>query len=200
LPFPSVVCPVHAHQSTSCAAGARRRRPEAPPHPHRPPSAPEFALEVSNLLLPLIRPLLSFCPHNSLPELIRAAASPPHRVPRSLVLLRRRGAHGRVRQIALSAFELFPKPLEPHHGHPLVSGETSPWSRAASPSSVKPSRRRSPPSNPNRAVQITGYRFAPAPPWRWARPVSLSPPMVADNRPRLSVTPARPLLRACPRI
>jgi hypothetical protein len=68
--------------------------------------------------MPLIRLLLSFCLRNSSPELIRAAVSPPHRVPRSLVLLRRRGAHGRVRQIALSALELFPKPLEPRCGHP----------------------------------------------------------------------------------
>jgi hypothetical protein len=34
------------------------------------------------------------------------------------MLLRRRGVHGRVRQIALSTLKLFPKPLEPRHGHP----------------------------------------------------------------------------------
>jgi hypothetical protein len=34
------------------------------------------------------------------------------------MLLRRRGAHSRVRQIALSALELFPKPLDPRRGHP----------------------------------------------------------------------------------
>jgi hypothetical protein len=118
LPFPSLVSLVRAHRSTSCAAGAHRRRPEGPPHPHRPSSALEFALEVSNLPVPLIQPLLPFCPRNSSPELIRAAISPPRHVPRSLVLLRRRGAHGRVRQIALSALELFPKPLEPRRGNP----------------------------------------------------------------------------------
>jgi hypothetical protein len=75
---------------------------------------------------------------------------------------------------------------------PLVSGETSPWSRAAQPSSVKPSRRRSPPFDPNLAIQITGYRFAPARPvpgpasqrlrpWRWARPVS---PLLGRRRRR----------------
>jgi hypothetical protein len=58
-----------------------------------------------------------FCSRNSLPELIHAT-SLPHRVPRSLVLLLWRGAHGRVRLIALSVLELFPKPLEPHHCHP----------------------------------------------------------------------------------
>jgi hypothetical protein len=73
---------------------------------------------VSNLLVPLIRPLLSFCSRNSLPELIRTAVILAHHVLRSLVLLRRRGAHGRVRQIALSALELFPEPLEPRRGHP----------------------------------------------------------------------------------
>jgi hypothetical protein len=110
LPFPSLVCLVCAHRSTSYAAGARCCRLEAPPHPRRPPSAPEFALEVSNLLVPFIRPLLSFCPCNSSLEFICAAVSPPHHVPRYLVLLRRRGAHDRVRQIALSALELSPNP------------------------------------------------------------------------------------------
>jgi hypothetical protein len=105
-------------RSTSCVARARRRRPEASPHARCPPSAPEFALEVSNLSVPLIRPLLPFCPRNSSPELIRAAVSPPRRVPRSLVLLRRRGAHSRVRQIAMSSLEVFPKPVEPRRGCP----------------------------------------------------------------------------------
>jgi hypothetical protein len=73
---------------------------------------------VSNLVVPLIRPLLPFCPRNSSPELIRAAVSPPRHVPRSLVLLRRRGAHDQVCQIALSALELFPKPLESRRGCP----------------------------------------------------------------------------------
>jgi hypothetical protein len=60
----------------------------------------------------------AFFRHNSSWELIRTAVSPPRHVPRSLVLLRRHGAHGRVRQIALSALKLFPKPLEPSRGCP----------------------------------------------------------------------------------
>jgi hypothetical protein len=65
--------------------------------------------------------------------LIHAAVSPPRRVPRSVVPPRRRGAHGRVRHVALSTPEPFPKPLKPRRGHPLVSGETSSRGRAAPP-------------------------------------------------------------------
>jgi hypothetical protein len=104
------------------------------PHPHRPLSAPEFALEARNLPVPLIRPLLPFGPCNSSPELIRIVVSPPRRVTRSLVLLCQRGAHGRVRQIALSALELYtPNPYSLAVVVPLVSGEPSPRDRAALP-------------------------------------------------------------------
>jgi hypothetical protein len=90
----------------------RRRQSEAPSHPRRPPSPPEFALEVSNLPTPLIRLLLPFCPRDCSPELICAAVSPPRRVQRPLVLLCQRDAHGRVHRTALNAPELFLKPLE----------------------------------------------------------------------------------------
>jgi hypothetical protein len=110
LPFPSLICPVHAHRSVSCAAGAHRRRPVAPPHPRYSPSVPEFALEVSNLPMPLFRQVSPQCPRNSSPELICTAVSPPRRVLRPLVPSCRFCAHGGVCQIALSAFELFPKP------------------------------------------------------------------------------------------
>jgi hypothetical protein len=118
LPFPSLFFLVHAHRSTSCAVGAHRRRPETFLPPCRPPGAPEFALVVSNLLMPLIHPLLSLCLRNSSPELIHAAVSPPHRVPRTLVPLRRRGTHGRVRLVALNTPDPLPKPLETHRGCP----------------------------------------------------------------------------------
>jgi hypothetical protein len=42
----------------SHAARVRRHRPEASPHPCRLPCAPEFTLEVSNLPMHLIQPLL----------------------------------------------------------------------------------------------------------------------------------------------
>jgi hypothetical protein len=118
LPFPSLFCRVRAHQSTSCVAGACRRRPETSLPPCRPPGAPEFALVVRNLPMPLIRPLLSLCLQNSSLELIRAAVSPPHCVLRSLVPLRRRGTHGRVHHVALNTPDPLPKPLEPHRGCP----------------------------------------------------------------------------------
>jgi hypothetical protein len=62
----------------------RRRRPEVPLHLHRPPRAPEFALEVSTLPMPLFRQVLPQRPRNCSPEL----ATPPwnlfHRDLRSL--------------------------------------------------------------------------------------------------------------------
>jgi hypothetical protein len=118
LLFPSLCCPVHAHRSTSCAARARDRRPETSLPPYRSPGAPEFALVVSNFPMPLIRPLLSLCLGNSSLELIRAAVSLPHRVPRSLVPLRWRGTHGRVSHVALNTTDPLSKPLEPRHGRP----------------------------------------------------------------------------------
>jgi hypothetical protein len=94
----------------------RCRRSQAPSHPRRPPSPPEFALEVSNLLTPLVRLLMPFCPRDCSPELVGAAISLPRRVQRPLVLPRQREAHGQVRHTALNAPELFLKPLEPHRG------------------------------------------------------------------------------------
>jgi hypothetical protein len=199
LPFPSLVCPVCAHWSTSCTVGARRCRPEAPPHPRRPPSALEFALEVSNLPVPLIRPLLSFCPRNSSQKLICAVVSPPHRVPRSLVLLCRRGAHARVRQIALSALELFPKPLEPRRGHPphLRRDLAVEPSGASLIRKTFPARSRSPDTDSHL------HALSPGP------PVSACAPGIGPDRSArlplwsLTTVPAcqsRPLPRACPRI
>jgi hypothetical protein len=68
--------------------------------------------------MPLIRPLLSLCLRNSSPELIRADVGLPRRVPRSLVPLRGRGTHGRVRHVALNTLDPLPKPLEPRRVRP----------------------------------------------------------------------------------
>jgi hypothetical protein len=53
-----LVCLVRAHRSLPRATRVRHPRPEASPCPRRRPSAPEFALEVSNLPMPLFRLVL----------------------------------------------------------------------------------------------------------------------------------------------
>ena len=113
------VCPLPPCCARSTLTGAvlaqlehRRRRPEAPPHPRRSPSVPEFALEVSNLPMPLIRQVPHQSPRNCSPEL----ATPPrnlfHRGLRSLEPPCRFCAHGCVRRDVLNVFGHFPKPPE----------------------------------------------------------------------------------------
>jgi hypothetical protein len=79
---------------------------------------PALPLKVSNLPVPLIWSLLLCCSRDCSPELSRTAVSPPRRMQRPLVLPRRHESHGRVRQTALNAPELAPKPLEPCRGQP----------------------------------------------------------------------------------
>jgi hypothetical protein len=205
LPFPSLVCPVCAHRSVSCAAGARRRRPEAPPQPRRSLSAPVFALEVSNLPMPLFRQVPPQCPHNSSSELIRAAVSPPRRVLRPPKLPRQRGTHGRVRHVALNALELFPKPLEPSRGRPprLQRDLTVRPSGATAPASDQQPldlgrRPRSVGLDLTRADLISALRsrsdcspLSPSPTPLPLGPAGQPHPGSLTPRPRLSVTPAR---------
>jgi hypothetical protein len=82
------------------------------------PVTPALPLEVSNLPAPINWLLLPWLARDCSPELPRAPISLPRRVQRPLVLPRRRDAHGRVRQTALNAPELAPKPLEPRRGQP----------------------------------------------------------------------------------
>jgi hypothetical protein len=56
-----------------------------------------------------------------------------HRSLRSLAPPCRFCAHGRVRRVTLNVSDPFPKPLEPRHGRPLLSGEPSPRDQAAPP-------------------------------------------------------------------
>ena len=116
----------------------RHRRPVASLRHRSYPVTPALPLEVSNLPAPLIWLLLPWLARNCSSELPRAAVSPPRRVQRPLVLPRRRDAHGRVCQTTLNTPELVPKPLEPHHGQPLVSGEISPRDRKAPPRMCPP--------------------------------------------------------------
>jgi hypothetical protein len=94
----------------------RHHRPVEPLRLRRRFATPALLLEVSNLHVPLIWSLLPCLARDCSPELLRAAVSPPRRVQRPLVLPHRHEGHGRVRQTALNAPELVPKPLEPRHG------------------------------------------------------------------------------------
>jgi hypothetical protein len=95
----------------------RRRRLEAPPHPRRSPSVPEFALEVSNLPMPLFRQVPHWSPRDCSPEL----AAPPrnlfHCGLRSLAPPCRFCAHSCVHRDVLNVSGPFPKPPEPRRGH-----------------------------------------------------------------------------------
>jgi hypothetical protein len=133
LPFPSLVCPIRAHQSISCAAGAPLPSTRGSIAPCRSPSVSEFALEVSTLSMPLFRQVSPQNPHNCSSELVAPPQDFSHRGLRSLVPPCRLCAHGCVRRVALNVPHPFPTLLEPHRGCPLVSSEPSLWDRAAPP-------------------------------------------------------------------
>jgi hypothetical protein len=128
-----LVCPTHAHWSISCAARApppSTRISIAPP----PFSKPlEFALEVSNLPMPLFHQALPLRLRNCSLELAAPPQNLSHHGLCSLAPSCWFCAHGRVHRVALNVSDPFPKPLEPHHGRPLVSSEPSPRDRAAPP-------------------------------------------------------------------
>jgi hypothetical protein len=111
----------------------RHRRPVASLRHRRYPMTPALPLEVSNLPAPLIWSLLPWLARDCSPELPHATVSPPCHVQRPLVLPRLCDAHDRVRQTALNTPELVPNPLEPAVASTLISGEPSPWDRAAPP-------------------------------------------------------------------
>jgi hypothetical protein len=71
----------------------RHRRPVKPLHLRHYFATPALLLEVSNLPVPLIWPLLPCLVRDCSPELPRAAVSQPRRVQRPLVLPRQREAH-----------------------------------------------------------------------------------------------------------
>jgi hypothetical protein len=90
----SLVLPAHAHQSNSCAAGAPPPSSVSSLRHHHCLVTPSLPLEVRNLPAPLISCVLPSCSRDCSPEHSGAAVSPPRRVQRPLVLLRRRGALG----------------------------------------------------------------------------------------------------------
>jgi hypothetical protein len=122
----------------SCVARVRHRRPVEPLCLRRCFVTPALLLEVSNLLVPLIwlSPLCSS--RDCSPKQSSVVVSLPRRGLRSLMPPRRCEVHGRVRQTALITPRLVPKPREPRRGGLLVSGELSPWDRAAPPRPSQP--------------------------------------------------------------
>jgi hypothetical protein len=119
------VCPLPLCFARSVLTGAIfaqpktcRCRPEAPSHPRRSPSVPEFALEVRILPMPLFRQVSSLRPRNCSPELAALPQKLSHCGLHSLVPPCQFYAHGWVHRVALNVSDPFPKPQEPHRGQP----------------------------------------------------------------------------------
>jgi hypothetical protein len=94
----------------------RHRRPKAPPRPRRSPGVSEFALEVSNLPMPLIHQVPHLSPRNCSPELVAPLRNLFHRGLRSLAPPCWFRAHGCVRRDVLNVSGPIPKPPEPRRG------------------------------------------------------------------------------------
>jgi hypothetical protein len=101
------------------------RRPVTSVCLRRCPVPPALPLKVSNLPAPLFPCVLHWLTRNCSPELPRAAISPPRRMQRPLVLLRRRGTLGWVRHIPCARL-----------GQPQASGTPS-WPVCSSPVSSR---------------------------------------------------------------
>jgi hypothetical protein len=135
LPFPSLICPVRAHRSISCTAGAPPPSSQGsiapPPFSKRPRVRTRGEYPSHAFISPSIAPV----PVQLLTGVNRATARPF--LPRSAFS----GApcwfyaHGCVRCVALNVPDSLPKPLSPAVAAPLVSGEPSPRDRAAPPHS-----------------------------------------------------------------
>jgi hypothetical protein len=158
VPSPSLLRPVHAHRSSSCAVGAPPPSTRGSTAPRRFPSVPEFALEVSNLPMPLIRQVPHQSPRNCSPEL----AAPPRnlflRGLRSLAPPCRFCAHGCVRRDMLNVSGPFPKPQEPRRGRSarLRRTPTTGPSGATAPKSALP------PLDLSRPPEIGRFRLNPS--------------------------------------
>jgi hypothetical protein len=116
VPSPSLLRPVHAHQSVYLRSRSPPPSLVEPLHRRRCFATLALLLKVSNLPVPLIwlSSLCSSC--DCSPEQSSAAVSPLCRGLRPMVLLRQRVGHGRVRQTSLIAPRLVPEPLAPRCG------------------------------------------------------------------------------------
>jgi hypothetical protein len=205
VPSLSLLCPVRAHRSISCAARFCHHRPVESLRLRRCFTVPALLLEVSNLSVPLIWSSPLYSSRDCSPEQSSAAVSPLRRGLRPLVPLRQREGYGRVRQIARIAPRPVPKPREPRRGCPARLRRTL----AAGPSGATAFKSSPQPLDLGRPSEIGRFRFhmcgsdrspsiwirplyplpltrAPAPgPGRSARPGSLAPWT------RLSAAPVR---------
>jgi hypothetical protein len=116
VPSSSLLCPVHAHRSSSCTVGAPPLSTRGSTAPRRSPSVSKFALEVSNLPMPLICQLSHQSPRNCSLELATSPRNLFHRSLRSLAPPCQFCAHGCVRRDVLNVSCPFPKPPEPRRG------------------------------------------------------------------------------------
>jgi hypothetical protein len=103
-----LVCLVCTHRSVCCAAGDPPSSTQGSIAPHRSPSAPEFALEVSTLPMPLFRQVSPQSPRNCSPELVAPPRDFSHHGLRSLTPPCQFYAHGRVRRVDLNVPDPFP--------------------------------------------------------------------------------------------
>ena len=201
MPFPSLVYPVRAHRSVSCAARAPQpstRGSIAPPPFSKRPGVRTQGDHPSHAF---ISPSITQSPRNCSPELVAPPRDFSHHGLRSLAPSCRFCAHGRFCRVALNVSDPFPKPLEPRCGRPLVSSEPSPRDQAVPPRSCPAPGRWITGVRPRSnglglisadlisALQSKSDRLLSSPhpcPCRWARLVS--PPWFAD-------TPSPPVSR-----
>jgi hypothetical protein len=116
VPSPSLLCPVHAHQSSSCAVGAPPSSTRGSTAPLPFSKRPRVRTRGEHPSHAVISPSIIPAPAQLLARVSCAAAEPF--LPRFAFSVApcRFCAHGCVRRDVLNVPGSFPKPPEPHHG------------------------------------------------------------------------------------